>query len=140
VIASDEFLQTICALERELHGSATRGNRMRLDELLHPEFWEIGQSGTVYARSQILEALPSEDRSAAIHAQEFRGRLLADRIVLLTYKSAQVAADGAAGHFALRSSVWTLETSEWRLLFHQGTRTTAFVLLRDSMTPHTDRE
>ena len=125
------FLQTINALEQELHEAAARRNPTRLDELLHPDFWEIGQSGTIYTRSQILEALPNEERSAAIHAQEFRGRLLADGIVLLTYKSAELAADGSVGRFALRSSVWTLETSEWRLLFHQGTPTAAFALLRD---------
>jgi hypothetical protein len=127
---SNKSLGTIYAVERELHQPATRGNPRRLDELLHPEFWEIGRSGAVYTRSQVLEALSNEKRSAAIHAQEVRGRLLMGGIALLTYRSAEVAGDGTVGRFALRSSVWTLETSVWRLLFHRGTPTAAFVLMR----------
>jgi hypothetical protein len=128
---SDESLPVICALERELHEPATRGNRRRLEQLLHAEFWEIGRSGTIYLRAQALEALLNEERAAPIRSQEFRGQVLADGVVLLTYKSAEVGPDGAVGRYALRSSVWRLEGSGWRILFHQGTATGAFGLLED---------
>jgi hypothetical protein len=113
-----------------LQEEATRRNPSRLEELLHPEFWEIGRSGVIHTRSEVLEALPGEERSAVIHAQEFAGRLLADGVVLLTYKSAEVRADGTVRRYALRSSVWMLEASGWRVLFHQGTATGAFEMLR----------
>jgi hypothetical protein len=129
VVISEELLQRIRALERELHEPATRGNRRRLEELLHPDFWEIGRSGAIYSRAQVLEALPSEERSTAIRAQQFSAWLLAEEIVLLTYKSAEMAADGAVGCYALRSSVWRLEASGWQILFHQGTVTEAFELV-----------
>jgi hypothetical protein len=127
----DELLRNIRALECELHHQATRANRSRLDELLHRDFWEIGRSGAIYTKSQVLESLPRAARTRAIHAQEFSARLLATNVVFLTYKSVEVSADGSAGRHALRSSIWTLEPSMWQILFHQGTPTKVFQLLVD---------
>ena len=131
MIIPDEILGNLCALERELHDPATRADRSRLDELLHSEFWEIGRSGFIYTRSQILESLPAEEKTRVIHAQEFGARLLAANVVLLTYKTADVSADGSAVGHALRSSIWMLESSEWQMLFHQGTPTAVFQLQAD---------
>ena len=66
MIIPDEILGKLCALERELHATATRANRSRLDKLLHRDFWEIGRSGVIFTRSQVLESLPADDRARVI--------------------------------------------------------------------------
>jgi hypothetical protein len=131
VMIPDELLRKLCALERELHVTGTRTDRSRLDELLHRDFWEIGRSGVIHTRSQILESLPADEKTGVVHAQEFGARMLAANVVLLTYKTADVSADGSAGGHALRSSIWMLESSEWQMLFHQGTPTAVFQLHTD---------
>ncbi|MGO4188685.1 RNase H family protein [Pseudarthrobacter sp. TAF60_1] len=102
------------ALERELAGPEVRGDIGRTGVLLHPDFMEIGSSGRVWTRDAMMMALeedPGHHRELEI--------LGADRIgpsaVLLTYRS--YARSGTV----LRSSLWVLDGTKWRLRFHQGT-------------------
>jgi ribonuclease HI len=102
------------ALERELAGPEVRGDIGRTGVLLHPDFMEIGSSGRVWTRDAMMMALEEDPGQ---HAElEILG---ADRIgtnaVLLTYRS--YARSGTV----LRSSLWVLDGTRWRLRFHQGT-------------------
>jgi ribonuclease HI len=102
------------ALERELAGPEVRGDIGRTGVLLHPDFMEIGSSGRVWTRDAMMMALEEDPGQ---HAElEILG---ADRIgtnaVLLTYRS--YARSGTV----LRSSLWVLDGTKWRLRFHQGT-------------------
>jgi ribonuclease HI len=102
------------SLERELSGPDVRGDIGRTGVLLHPDFMEIGSSGRVWTRDAMMMALeedPGQHNELEI--------LSADRIgtgaVLLTYRS--YSRSGTV----LRSSLWVLDGSRWRLRFHQGT-------------------
>ncbi|WP_255770377.1 RNase H family protein [Pseudarthrobacter sulfonivorans] len=102
------------ALERELAGPDARGDIGRTGVLLHPDFMEIGSSGRVWTRDAMMMAL--EEGPGHPAELEILG---ADRIgtsaVLLTYRS--YARQGTV----LRSSLWVLDGTKWRLRFHQGT-------------------
>jgi ribonuclease HI len=102
------------ALERELLRPDTRADIGRTGVLLHPEFTEIGSSGRLWTRDAMMMAL--EENPAAETELEILG---ADRVgaeaVLLTYRS-----QGRTGS-SLRSSLWVLDGTQWRLRFHQGT-------------------
>ncbi|HEY8752429.1 MAG TPA: ribonuclease HI family protein [Arthrobacter sp.] len=102
------------ALERELAGPDVRSDIGRTGVLLHPDFMEIGTSGRVWTRDATMMALEEEPGQ---HTElEILG---ADRIgtsaILLTYRS--YSRSGTV----LRSSLWVLDGSRWRLRFHQGT-------------------
>jgi ribonuclease HI len=102
------------ALERELAGPEARGDIGRTGVLLHPDFMEIGSSGRVWTRDAMMMALEEDPGN---HTDlEILG---ADRIgadaVLLTYRSYTRSGP------VLRSSLWVLDGTKWRLRFHQGT-------------------
>ncbi|MDN3937656.1 ribonuclease HI family protein [Arthrobacter sp. YD4] len=106
--------QIVEALERELLQPETRADLGRTGVLLHPEFTEIGSSGRLWTRDEVMMAL--EENPGPHAALE---TLAADRIgpdaVLLTYRSRTRAGT------VLRSSLWVLDGHQWRLRFHQGT-------------------
>ena len=92
--------------------------------LLHPDFFEFGQSGTVWNRQQTIDRLAQEhpmERSLT----DLSVRSLAADLTLVTYRA--VGRDPAGGNewHSLRSSVWKLTDGRWQMIFHQGTPTQA---------------
>ena len=126
-MVSEELNALLVKLERELHDPSVRCNRTRLAVLLHPEFVEFGRSGRSYTFSQIVEHLEASPAvPLAIHAQDFNVCLLHDEVALVTYKSAQVHAEGKLERHTLRSSLWLRTADGWQMVFHQGTPTGDF--------------
>ena len=74
---------------------------------------EIGASGTVYNKEQIITSLLNEI-PGEISATGFEYRKLCNELAQLVYRS-------TGTRFAIRSSIWKLEDGEWRIVFHQGT-------------------
>jgi hypothetical protein len=103
------------AAELELLESATRGNAVRLEELLHPEFGEIGRSGRQWARTEVIAALAGEARRPAPEADEWGFVDLAEELVLVTYRLR------TGTRQSRHSSVWDTSAGAARLRFHQGT-------------------
>ena len=88
--------------------------------LLHPEFQEFGASGCVWDREAMVASMVSTaHREATIEGLAFRGQLLADDVMLLTYEA------HTPSMASLRSSVWLRVQGKWLLRFHQGTRRVA---------------
>jgi hypothetical protein len=115
------LLQELQALEVELHHPGVRCSRERLEQLLHPEFHEVGRSGRAYNRETIVSFLASEESQPVIHSEEFSVALLAPDVALLTYRSAHVEQDAGLVNHTLRSSVWLKASQGWQLRYHQGT-------------------
>lgn len=120
------LLSILRELECELHQTDCRKDRERLAQLLAPDFKEFGRSGASYTRDHTLMSLPSDPDPPRIHAQDFVVKSLSDSIALLTYRSAYVNPSGELFRHTNRSSIWRLESSGWRMVFHQGTPTTPF--------------
>jgi len=119
-----DLLETLRALEVELHRLETRRDRARLDALLHPDFREVGRSGREYSRADILTEFAGATEYPAIESKGYRLRVPAPGVALLTYVSAHRDDTGKLSRFTLRSSLWVRSGTGWLLLFHQGTPAT----------------
>jgi hypothetical protein len=98
-----------------------RCSRQRLEELLHPDFHEVGRSGTPYTRETCIRLLVQQQTPPPVRAGNYRVQPLAEGLALLTYRSAHVGPDGSQTLAALRSSIWCRTGAGWQLIYHQGT-------------------
>lgn len=115
------LLQHLQALEVELHHPGARCNRERLEQLLHPEFHEVGRSGRAYDREAVVDHLLQQHSPPAVASDAFSVAELSPGVALLTYRSAHVDAGPSLVSHTLRSSIWLRTDSGWQLRHHQGT-------------------
>ena len=111
-------------LEEKLLRQETRNSPGEVATLLHPDFFEFGQSGTVWSRQQTIDRLAQElpiERSLT----NLSVLSLAPDVTLVTYRA--VGRDAAGGNewHSLRSSVWKLTDGRWQMIFHHRTPTRA---------------
>lgn len=117
----DDLLAELTALESELHHPGATCARARLERLLHPDFHEVGRSGTRYARQTVIDFLADRTCLPRVVAYDHRLERLADDVALLHFASHGVDSDGTRIHAALRMSVWRRTSRGWQLHYHQGT-------------------
>jgi hypothetical protein len=115
------ILPELQALEVELHHPGVRCSRERLEQLLHPEFHEVGRSGRVYSRETIVNFLATQQVQPVVASDAFAVSELAPGVALLTYRSAHTEAGDKLANHTLRSSIWLRSTSGRQLRYHQGT-------------------
>ena len=123
----DAAVEQCLAGELALLRPEVRRSGPAVDALLHPDFVEIGASGRLWSRPEMIAALTGEpgpnatteqlghDSATAIRAWSMVGRRLAADLVLIGYQTA------AGGRIARRTSLWQQTGAGWRLLHHQGT-------------------
>ena len=110
-------------LEQSLLDPAVRRNRARLLALLAEDFLEFGSSGRVWTRKTIIDLLAKETAFVPPQIEEFRCAMLAPELALVTYRTVRTDEKSSERLASLRSSIWTFSTGEWKMRFHQGTRT-----------------
>lgn len=115
------LLQELQSLEVELHHPGVRCDRERLEQLLHPDFHEVGRSGRSYSRETIVNFLTAQPKQAVVVSDEFSVSVLSPGVALLTYRSVQLENDESRVNHTLRSSVWLKTGACWQLRYHQGT-------------------
>ncbi len=81
-----------------------------LERVLHADFLEIGRSGRVFNRDQMIAALAAEPAMAG-EPQDMEVDELAYGNALVTYQLEGVR----------RSSIWVREAGRWQIRFHQAT-------------------
>lgn len=108
-------LQTFYALENSLLESPTRNSREYLDQILYDDFFEIGSSGNIYQKSDVLKFLP-EEAPFSYKIINFQVQQLSSNCVLVTYL---IKKDKEESH---RSSIWKYHAGTWKMIFHQGTK------------------
>jgi hypothetical protein len=105
----------LCELEQQLMHPSVRASPDQVGRLLADEFIEFGSSGRVYDKRQIIELLQQEQGRAKQRAvADFSARRLAADVFLLTYRVVESR--------TIRSSIWKFADGEWRMAFHQGTK------------------
>ncbi len=112
-------------LEESLLDAAVRRDRMRLREMLAEDFLEFGSSGRTWTRNTIIELLSNETAFTAPAIEDFRCAVLSEDVALVTYRTVRTDATSGEALASLRSSIWKHVGGEWRMRFHQGTRTSA---------------
>ena len=119
--AMDDLLAELTALETELHHPGASCTRTRLERLLHPDFHEVGRSGTRYTRQVVIDFLADRTSLPQVVAYDHRLERLADDVALLHFASLETQSDGTSRHAARRVSVWRRTALGWQLHYHQGT-------------------
>ena len=113
------------SLEEQLLAPEGRASSSVIDDLLAEDFQEIGSSGDVFGKREVLEGLAEESGDGHVyerHASDWSVRVLSADVALVTYRVTRkdLTEDSAAA--SLRSSVWVLRGGRWQMVFHQGTR------------------
>ena len=118
------LLQELQRLEVELHHPGVRCSRERLEQLLHPEFHEVGRSGRLYNRETIVNFLAAQESQPVVSPEAFSVSELAPGVALLTYRSTLLEENKGLAHHTLQPSVWLKTSAGWQLRYHQGTAAT----------------
>lgn len=111
---SDE--EQVVALERSLLTDEVRSERSAVAALLHPDWQEVGRSGRLWSRDDMLDAIgPGEPVGLDVVSVQ---RVDRDTILLVW----RALADGRS---TLRSSLWVRAADRpgapWQQRYHQGT-------------------
>lgn len=115
----DPDLKHIQGLEEALWKETTRFDKKFMEETLAQDFIEIGRSGKIYNREDVL-LIPKQIIDAVLPLPDFKARTIQKNCVLIFYNS-HVTYDGII-EYARRSSLWVLsEDKKWVIKFHQGT-------------------
>jgi hypothetical protein len=116
-MSTEELLRS---LEKRLLQGDVRNSREALAGLLAEEFVEFGSSGTIYTRSEAIDAL-AVSVPARWTITDFHCILPAPDIALVTFRAARIVGPDTPAEFSLRSSLWRETSGRWQLWFHQGT-------------------
>lgn len=81
---------------------------------------EIGSSGKIYNKKQVIDALRNET-TFKMTISEFQIKILSENVVLTTFRLRKFIHENNQTAYSLRSSIWKLSGSEWKMVFHQGT-------------------
>lgn len=117
-MVDDAIAVLVTGAERLLLTPEVRRDAEALEGLLDESFREIGKSGRLWTRDELVEVMTGEDAAeleSAVVTEEHVEQL-APGLVLLTY------ALDADGQHSRRSSIWRIDGEQPRLVFHQGTR------------------
>jgi hypothetical protein len=110
--------EMIRELEERLLQPEIRRAAEQVDALMADEFMEIGSSGKLYDKAQIMAALEAET-GELFSLEDFHVRELAPGVVLAIYRTSRTTQEGVQR--ALRSSIWKFAAGRWQMVFHQGT-------------------
>lgn len=106
-------VETVVGLERTLLREEVRRDPAALGALLHPDWREIGTSGRLWSRAEVLAGPPSLGETSL---EVVEARQVTADVVLLVWRAR------SARGVRLRSSLWIQEDGAWRQLFAQGTQ------------------
>ncbi len=120
-LTGSELAAHLRGCEESLLDPAVRRDGARVAALLAEDFQEFGASGRVWTLEQIAELLTTETYQPPV-MEDFNCRPIAEGVALVTYRSVRIDPRTGQRVATLRSSLWTLESGEWRMRFHQGTR------------------
>ena len=89
------------------------------EQMMAPDYWEVGASGRRYSRPFILKTLednpPADAAEAGWRCFDFGLRALGVETYLLTYTLHQ------GDRVTRRATIWQRTSDGWHILYHQGT-------------------
>lgn len=105
----------VISLELELLDPVRRADADRLEALLADDFVEVGRSGRVWQRHDIIAELAADPSMLDVLVGELAGQLVGPGLVMVRYTTER---DADTVH---RTGWWRREGSGWRCWFHQAT-------------------
>ena len=113
-----EVLEELKQREPVFHHPEFGTTREDYENMMDPEFWEVGASGRRYSREFVLETLanraPDPGESKWL-TRDFQCREIAADNYLITYTLAQGL------RITRRATLWRRTAAGWKILYHQGT-------------------
>lgn len=110
-VLTDE--EQVIALERALLEDDTRSDSAAVAALLHPQWSEIGRSGRLWTRDEILDEIGPLGETVTLDV--IACMPAGPDALLLTWRAVRDT------ETTLRSSLWVRTAGHWQQLFHQGT-------------------
>lgn len=108
-------------MEPITHRLPAGADRATIEALLEDDFYEVGASGRIHRRNEVIDVVAqryasgAEPDDDAWQLDDFSTRELTDDLRLVTYRLA------FAGRLSRRSTLWRRHESGWRAVYHQGT-------------------
>lgn len=116
--ALQPVLEALRALEPIFHSAHRDATPEKFEQLVAPEFWEVGASGNRYSRAFALKVLSertAQPDDAAWRTSDWHLAEAGAQHYLLTYTLHQ------PGRVTRRLSVWRQTEGGWQVIYHQGT-------------------
>lgn len=111
-------LEELRRLEPLFHALAPGATERHFEDLVAPEFWEVGASGRRYSRDFVLQVLRErqhDPQEALWETSGFHVGALGPDHYLLTYTLRQ------PGRLTRRATIWRRLDGTWKAVYHQGT-------------------
>lgn len=111
-------LRTLRELEPIFHSAHRDATPEAFEQLVAPQFWEVGASGNRYSRAFALKVLTeraTQPDETAWHTSDWHLAEAGAQHYLLTYTLHQ------PGRVTRRLSVWRQTDGAWQVIYHQGT-------------------
>lgn len=116
----EKLEEIIFQLENRLQRPDVRKSVEQLEELIADDLIEVGSSGQVYAKKDVLKNLPASPE-IKFTMTDFKIIKLSPTIVQSLFKTKKVNQETNQTTRSLRSSIWRNENGQWKMIFHQGT-------------------
>jgi hypothetical protein len=115
-MVNDSVPRSALDREMELLRPEVRADRQRLEALLDDDFVEIGATGRIWTRDELIAELFASPALDDLDVSDVAVRTVAPDVVLVTYTTSR------ADIRVRRSAWWRSSGTGWRCIFHQGTR------------------
>ena len=102
------------SLEQCLIDPTKTPSGVQREALIHPMFFEFGQSGKTHHYDDVIAYL-SQQTKTECRIENFKTEPLAETVVHVTYRFITL------NSISKRSSIWLKEEQQWQLRFHQAT-------------------
>jgi hypothetical protein len=119
---SKELEEQLIAKEIDIVAAQKRRDFSAVEAVLAEEFHEIGSSGKMFSKSEVLEAI-QEVQIIDYSFEHFELLPVDDGYVILTYIATVRRNHQGQEHCnrAHRSSTWMMRNGSWQAVFHQAT-------------------
>jgi hypothetical protein len=119
---SKELEEQLIAKERDIIAAQKRRDFSAVEAVLADGFHEIGNSGRLFSKSEIVNAM-QEVQIVDYSVEQFRLLPIDDKCVILTYVATvrRIHQQQEHRNRAYRSSIWIERNGAWFVIFHQAT-------------------
>jgi hypothetical protein len=118
-----DVLAELSSREPIFHRPELGMTRADFENMIVPDFWEVGASGQCYSRTEVLDVLDKRHAIPDIDVWEMSNlqcRRLAEEVYLLTYTLLQ-----NNERLTRRATIWQRTSEGWKIVYHQGTMVAA---------------
>ena len=111
----------IKALEEKLQSLDASSAAHLFDELISDDFEEIGGSGEVVKKKDVIEWLMQKEKEDSWSLNDFKVKQLSSSVALATYRTRDINPNNNDFSESHRCSIWKQTDNSWKMIYHQGT-------------------